>query len=266
MANAPRWLWTLIAGLLVGAGGTGAIALKILPFENSSSPEIISETPDPLKNLVIIVKDSKTKKVLNNADIEITYEEGIIPGRTLDDGTYRLQIPPQDLGAVKILVRREGYQQKEIPKDFAVNPNEPLTIYLNLHSISDTSQIPGENPSPPESPASSTTKPIKTSSEIPSLEWSDSPYSLKISKNLDQDFPFICPSGGSTGRIYGTNTYTSLSSICTAAVHSGLINAKDGGQVTIRIQGVQESYKGTISNGVESRRYGKYNGSFIFVK
>lgn len=149
------------------------------------------------------------------------------------------------------MVRREGYQQREIPKDFEINPHEPLTIYLNSDSNGGKPQTRKQNP-----PAH----------EISSLEWSDSPENLKISKNLDQDFPFICPSGGSTGKIDGTNTYTSYSSICTAAVHSGLINAKDGGKVTIRIQGVQESYKGTISNGIESRKHKKYNESFIFLE
>ncbi len=95
----------------------------------------------PIEDLVIIVKDSETKETLDNAEIEITYKKGIIPGRTLDDGTYRLQIPPQDLGTVKILVKKEGYQQTEIPKDFSVNPNEPLTIYLESGSH--------ENPDPP---------------------------------------------------------------------------------------------------------------------
>jgi hypothetical protein len=87
-------------------------------------------TLKPLKDLEITVKDSETRETLDNADIEITYEKGIIPGRTLDNGTYKLPISPQELGAVKILVEKKGYQQEEREQDFSVNANEALTIYL----------------------------------------------------------------------------------------------------------------------------------------
>ena len=111
-----------------------------------------------------------------------------------------------------------------------------------------------------------TPNPISTKSKTPSLDWSDTAKSQEISNKLDQDFPFICPPGGGTKTIYGTDIYTSDSSICTAAIHSGLINAKYGGQVTILIQGVQDSYLGSKRNGVESRRWGKYGESFTFIE
>lgn len=100
------------------------------PVPSPPVPPNHRETLKPLEDLVIIVKDSETKQTLDNADIEINYKKGIIPGKTLDNGTYRLPIPPQDLGAVKILVEKRGYQQKEREQDFSVNPNQPLTIYL----------------------------------------------------------------------------------------------------------------------------------------
>jgi hypothetical protein len=155
--NLAGWaaLITAIAALITAIGFTDLIPVlvkRFLPSEEPvapklekqsvtpkleenpvSSPEVSlnpGDTLKPLEDLVIIVKDSETKQTLGNAEIEITYEKGIISGRTLDDGTDRLQIPPQDLGTVTILVKKEGYQQKEIPKDFSVNPNEPLTIYL----------------------------------------------------------------------------------------------------------------------------------------
>jgi hypothetical protein len=255
MANVPPWLRLLIIGLLIGVGGTGAIAFKILPVKDPQTA--LSPNPGnsvkPLEYLVIIVKDSETKQTLDNADIEITYEKGIIPGRTLDDGTYRLQIPPQDLGTVTILVEKTGYQQKEIPKDFSVNPNEPLTIYLESNSTKNpgTSKTSDEN---------NTLSPSK----IPSLDWDDTASEYK--GRLGQDFTFNCPPGGAIAPIWGTDIYTYDSSICTAAVHSGLITAPDGGQVTIRIASGEESYQGTKRNGAESRGYGDWSGSFIFVE
>ena len=109
-------------------------------------------------------------------------------------------------------------------------------------------------------------QPIVTKPKISSLDWKDTANSQKISKNLDQDFSFICLPNGTIHTIWGTDIYTSDSSICTAAVHSGLINAKDGGEITIRIAPGDDSYQGTKRNGVESRRYGSWGASFIFVE
>ncbi|WP_442938395.1 LCCL domain-containing protein [Nostoc sp.] len=56
------------------------------------------------------------------------------------------------------------------------------------------------------------------------------------------------------------------SSICNAAVHAGLIITRNGGQVRIRIRSGAGSYYGTIRNGVNSRNYGSWGGSFIFLR
>jgi hypothetical protein len=252
--------WTVKLGAITALIGAIAALITAIGFPNFF-PNLIdtfwkSEKPvSPLEDLVIIVKDSETKKTLDNADIEITYKKGIIPGRTLDDGTYRLQIPPQALGIVKILVKKEGYQQKEIPKDFSVNPNEPLTIYLEPDSTENEEQAGRETP--------------QEEVKIRTLEWSDTPLGLNYRGRLDQDFTFNCPSGGSTNhKIWGTDIYTDDSSICTAAVHYGLITARDGGQVTIRIKSDEEFYQGTKCNGVKSSEYDNKNGSygsFIFI-
>lgn len=96
------------------------------------------------------------------------------------------------------------------------------------------------------------------------IDWTATASDLR--GRLDQDFTFICSSGGAVGSVWGTNTYTDDSSICTAAVHAGLITAKDGGQVTIRILPGEELYNGEVRNGVKSQEYGSFSGSFIFLK
>ncbi|WP_442942330.1 LCCL domain-containing protein [Nostoc sp.] len=63
-----------------------------------------------------------------------------------------------------------------------------------------------------------------------------------------------------------TTVYTDDSSICNAAVHAGLITTRNGGQVRIRICPGAVSYYGTTRNGVNSRNYGSWGGSFIFVR
>jgi hypothetical protein len=81
-----------------------------------------------------------------------------------------------------------------------------------------------------------------------------------------QQFTFVCPAGGPiSSRLWGTNVYTDDSSICTAAVHAGYIEAGSGGAVTIEIRAGQASYQGLTRNGVTSRAFGAYSGSFIFV-
>ena len=95
------------------------------------------------------------------------------------------------------------------------------------------------------------------------ITWSTT--ASKFRNNLDQDFTFDCPPNGRIRGIWGTDIYTYGSSICSAAVHAGLITARDGGRVTIRIRPGSEFYNGTTRNGVSSQKYGSYNGSFIFI-
>lgn len=81
-----------------------------------------------------------------------------------------------------------------------------------------------------------------------------------------QRFTFTCPAGGPiSSRLWGANVYTDDSSICTAAVHAGYIELASGGTVTIEIRPGQSSYAGVTRNGVVSRGYGSWSGSFVFV-
>lgn len=65
------------------------------------------------------------------------------------------------------------------------------------------------------------------------------------------------------GTVWGTETYTDDSGICRAAMHAGVIDA-EGGNVTVNIVGGLDSYTGSEANGVESRDYGAWSGSFEF--
>jgi hypothetical protein len=109
-------------------------------------------------------------------------------------------------------------------------------------------------------------RPIKNKKEykIHAINWNDSASFYK--DNLDQIFVFKCPSKGKISYIYGTDTYTTDSKICTTAVHAGKITAKDGGVVAIEIKTGEDRYIGSKKNGVVSNNYGKYNASFIFVE
>jgi hypothetical protein len=73
-----------------------------------------------------------------------------------------------------------------------------------------------------------------------------------------------CPPEGEAFPIWGTEIYTDDSSICTAAVHAGLITFEDGGDVVIQAAPGQDSYTSTEANGVTSSQYGPWRGSFVF--
>ena len=78
-------------------------------------------------------------------------------------------------------------------------------------------------------------------------------------------YRYVCPGGGYLGAVWGTNTYTDDSSVCTAAVQVGLVNTTDGGRVTIEVRPGQDSYQGFTANGVRSSDYGLYQGSYVFA-
>lgn len=71
-----------------------------------------------------------------------------------------------------------------------------------------------------------------------------------------------CPAGGQVQRVWGTDLYTSDSSLCSAAAHAGVISPASGGPVTVRISGGQDAYTGSRRNGVESAAYGRWKSSF----
>lgn len=82
----------------------------------------------------------------------------------------------------------------------------------------------------------------------------------------DQEGPVTvqCGAGGPIATAWGTGTYTHDSSVCTAAVHHGLITVDEGGVVVIEAAPGQDSYEGSEANGVTSQDYGAYDGSFTF--
>ncbi len=71
-----------------------------------------------------------------------------------------------------------------------------------------------------------------------------------------------CTPGGVTGAVWGTGTYTSDSSICSAAVHFGWITQAEGGRVSFRQVPGMDAYSGSVQNGVTSSDYGSWSSSF----
>lgn len=85
--------------------------------------------------------------------------------------------------------------------------------------------------------------------------------------NIGKQYSFYFPPGGTiSSGLWGTDVYTYDCSIASAAVHAGLITTQNGGTVTIQIKRGQSSYRGTTRNGVTSKAYGAFGGSFIFIR
>ena len=97
---------------------------------------------------------------------------------------------------------------------------------------------------------------------ISSASWSTTASSLRGRNN--ETFAFNCPSTGNLGSVWGTETYTDDSSICSAAVHAGLIHIATGGTVTIKILPGLAAYSASNQNGVDSKSWGSWSGSFVF--
>ncbi len=76
----------------------------------------------------------------------------------------------------------------------------------------------------------------------------------------------LCPANGTPRSAFGTDIYTDDSSVCTAAVHAGLITPRDGGAVTIEVRPDQSQYLGSERNGIQSGDwFDMWPASFIFL-
>jgi len=96
------------------------------------------------------------------------------------------------------------------------------------------------------------------------ITWSTNARTYR--SQLSKRFSLTCPAGGRIGSVWGTGIYTDDSSICSAAVHAGLITTAQGGPISIEMQPAQSSYQGSQRFGVTSRKWNAWQGSFIFVR
>ncbi|MBL8682244.1 MAG: hypothetical protein JNK05_23960 [Myxococcales bacterium] len=74
-----------------------------------------------------------------------------------------------------------------------------------------------------------------------------------------------CPAAATPAPLWGTDVYTDDSSICAAALHSGLIRADTGGLARIVRLGPMPSYRASTRNGVTANAFGAFEHSFAFV-
>jgi hypothetical protein len=102
-----------------------------------------------------------------------------------------------------------------------------------------------------------------TTSAIP-IEWSLNAVEYRGQNGLRVTVQ--CPPDGTPHSVWGVGTYTDDTSICTAAVHHGLITFESGGVVEIEIEPGRSQYEGSTANGVTSSPYPAWDGSYRFVE
>ncbi|KAK6488800.1 vitrin-like isoform X1 [Huso huso] len=78
------------------------------------------------------------------------------------------------------------------------------------------------------------------------------------------EFMARCPAGCQEMKqpVYGTDIYASISSVCNAALHSGVMT-NAGGKILVKKVAGQASYRGSFSNGIRSMSLPKWRESFI---
>jgi hypothetical protein len=75
-----------------------------------------------------------------------------------------------------------------------------------------------------------------------------------------------CPATAAppSGPLWGTDVYTSDSSVCVAALHAGRVT-HGGGDVAFELYAGAPSYAASLQNGIKSNAWGAYGCSFRFV-
>lgn len=121
-------------------------------------------------------------------------------------------------------------------------------------------------PSPPDSflPEPPMMPPPQPTEPPVQLSWSDNAGRWRT--QFGTAHAVICPplTGGPSRTVWGTDIYTHDSQVCTAALHAGAITGA-GGATTLYIEQGLSSYQASDRNGVSSRSYGRWNGSFTFT-
>lgn len=71
--------------------------------------------------------------------------------------------------------------------------------------------------------------------------------------------------GSDSGSIWGTDIYTDDSRLAVAVVHAGFAAVGETVVVEVQILPGQDSYEGATRQGVESKRYGRWSGSYTIL-
>jgi hypothetical protein len=66
--------------------------------------------------------------------------------------------------------------------------------------------------------------------------------------------------------VWGTNTYTVDSRVEVAAVHAGVLQVGEQGEVIVTRVEPLERYRGSSQNGVRSQPWGRYSTAYVIER
>lgn len=107
-----------------------------------------------------------------------------------------------------------------------------------------------------------TAEPLPPSDQRVTQQWIKTASEFRAQPNSAHSIE--CPPGDSLFSVWGTDTYTDDSSICSAAVHAGKITLQRGGTVTFFTSPGLSEYRGSVRNGVATRTFAQFAGSIVF--
>ena len=146
------------------------------------------------------------------------------------------------------------------------NTNVNLALNANIPSTPKPTATPKVSPSVISTPGTivADIRPSPTEEDVKEatpIAWNTAASTFKT--DVGRTYKFECPPNGSESAIWGSDVYAADSSICTAAVHAGIITLADGGNVTIEFRPGRSVYGSTVRNGITSNTYGEYPHSFV---
>jgi LCCL domain len=259
-------IFVSIAGLL------WAIYTFYAPTQNpsvppSSSTPVIPDPPTVPSTEVELIVQTEQFAPLENVEVRFI-TKGAPEVRITDSNGYtRLRIPSR--GDIEVILSRKDFETLRLVINLENDSNRTRTYQLKKldAGLPPVSVSPPKRSTIPEPvPSPSLPQENNNQSENHSISWTDTVNRLSLRQSIGQKFTFRCPpSRDPITRLYGTDIYTGHSSICEAAVHSGVITQKQGGKVTIEVYGKQQSFEGSQRFGVLSRGNGAYYSSFVII-
>ncbi|MCC0177863.1 hypothetical protein I4641_12835 [Waterburya agarophytonicola K14] len=110
----------------------------------------------------------------------------------------------------------------------------------------------------------------KSNKSVPEIGWSSRISSMGLDKedNVGKKYEFDCQALSEDSihaPIWGTKVYTVNSGICSSAVHAGMLEAEEGGKVTITLLEGKGFYTGSKKNDVISEDHSATDMGFSFV-
>ena len=185
----------------------------------------------------VYTDDSDPNAAAVHAGILKPGEEGIaairlLPGAERYQGTTRNGVRSDEFGTFKASYSFEGVQPAA-----KIDPSELIGVNSDTVNIPFALFLDGVGGD-------------SASSEL-----------IKMRGRIDATID-LTVTGSASSPIWGDGVYTDDSAVAVAAVHAGLLKVGEIGVVRATIMPPQNGYEGTFRNGIQSKSFGRFEGSY----